>query len=171
MLQCCPLPAAPPPCPAPPPLPAGALLVNFDTEVLQLMREARYLQRLGLPIPDSAQMVLLQVGGPGLGGWVRPHPGTPQRVWALGGARSFRGLSCAIHRPAYLALLPGRTTAAGGEVHALLQPAQPCPGGELPGAVGRLQERCGARQQPRHGQQGRRSAASMLPTATTCPPF
>ncbi|PSC73956.1 flagellar outer dynein arm heavy chain gamma [Micractinium conductrix] len=38
----------------------GALLVNFDTEVLQLMREARYLQRLGLPIPDSAQMVLLQ---------------------------------------------------------------------------------------------------------------
>jgi len=40
--------------------PAGELLVNFDKEVLQLMRETRYIQRLGLPIPDAAQMVLLQ---------------------------------------------------------------------------------------------------------------
>lgn len=39
---------------------AGALLVNFDKEVLQLMRETRYIQRLGLPIPDSAHLVLLQ---------------------------------------------------------------------------------------------------------------
>ncbi|KAL4452763.1 hypothetical protein ABPG75_008425, partial [Micractinium tetrahymenae] len=38
----------------------GALLVNFDKEVLQLMRETRYIQRLGLPIPDSAHLVLLQ---------------------------------------------------------------------------------------------------------------
>lgn len=35
-------------------------MVNFDKDVLQLMREARYMQRLGLPIPDSARMVLLQ---------------------------------------------------------------------------------------------------------------
>lgn len=48
---------APLPLPAPP---AGALVVNFDKDVLQLMREARYMQRLGLPIPDSARMVLLQ---------------------------------------------------------------------------------------------------------------
>ena len=41
-------------------LPAGALLVNFDKEVLQLLRETKYMRRLGLPIPDSAQMVLLQ---------------------------------------------------------------------------------------------------------------
>ncbi len=35
-------------------------MVNFDKDVLQLMREARYMQRLGLPIPASARMVLLQ---------------------------------------------------------------------------------------------------------------
>jgi dynein heavy chain len=34
--------------------------VNFDQGVLQLMREARYMQRLGLPVPDAAQAVLLQ---------------------------------------------------------------------------------------------------------------
>ena len=35
-------------------------MVNFDKDVLQLMREALYMQRLGLPIPASARMVLLQ---------------------------------------------------------------------------------------------------------------
>ena len=39
---------------------AGALLVNFDAEVLQLMREAQYMQRLGLATPPSARAVLLQ---------------------------------------------------------------------------------------------------------------
>ena len=39
---------------------AGALLVNFDKAVLQLMREAEYMQRLGLAVPDSAQAVLMQ---------------------------------------------------------------------------------------------------------------
>lgn len=47
-----------PPCPLS--STAGGLVVNFDAEVLQLMREARYLQRLGLGIPPSARMVLLQ---------------------------------------------------------------------------------------------------------------
>lgn len=40
--------------------PAGALLVNFDADVLQLMREARYMQRLGLDTPPAARAVLLQ---------------------------------------------------------------------------------------------------------------
>lgn len=39
---------------------AGRLLVNFDKGILQLMREARYMQRLGLPVPQAAQVVLLQ---------------------------------------------------------------------------------------------------------------
>ncbi|KAI3432720.1 hypothetical protein D9Q98_004263 [Chlorella vulgaris] len=38
----------------------GALLVNLDRGVLQLMREAQYMRRLGLAVPDSAQVVLLQ---------------------------------------------------------------------------------------------------------------
>eukprot|EP00887_Chlorella_sp_A99_P001633 scaffold8.g1633.t1 len=38
----------------------GKYFVNFDKEVLQLMREAKYMRRLGLAVPDSAQMVLLQ---------------------------------------------------------------------------------------------------------------
>ena len=36
------------------------LLVNFDPELLQLIREAKCLQRLGLQIPESARMVMLQ---------------------------------------------------------------------------------------------------------------
>ena len=38
----------------------GRLLVNFDRDILQLMREAKYLQRMGIEIPESAKMVLLQ---------------------------------------------------------------------------------------------------------------
>ena len=38
----------------------GGLLVNFDREIMQLMREAKYLQRIGVEVPDSAKMVLLQ---------------------------------------------------------------------------------------------------------------
>lgn len=40
----------------------GRLLVNFDREIMQLMREAKYLQRMGIEggIPESARMVLLQ---------------------------------------------------------------------------------------------------------------
>ena len=38
----------------------GALLVNFDKEIMQLMREAKYLQRMGIEVPESAKMVLLQ---------------------------------------------------------------------------------------------------------------
>lgn len=38
----------------------GRLLVNFDRDILQLMREAKYLQRMGVEIPESAKMVLLQ---------------------------------------------------------------------------------------------------------------
>jgi dynein heavy chain len=42
------------------PPPAGALLVNFDRGVLQLMREARHMRRLGLAIPEAAAAVLAQ---------------------------------------------------------------------------------------------------------------
>ena len=38
----------------------GKLLVNFDREIMQLMREAKYLQRMGIDVPESARMVLLQ---------------------------------------------------------------------------------------------------------------
>jgi hypothetical protein len=36
------------------------LYVNFDAEILQLIREAKCLERLGVPIPESARIVLLQ---------------------------------------------------------------------------------------------------------------
>jgi dynein heavy chain len=38
----------------------GNLLVNFDKEIMQLMRETKYLQRMGVEVPESAKMVLLQ---------------------------------------------------------------------------------------------------------------
>jgi dynein heavy chain len=38
----------------------GRLLVNFDKEIMQLMRETKYLQRMGVEVPESAKMVLLQ---------------------------------------------------------------------------------------------------------------
>jgi dynein heavy chain len=37
------------------------LFVNFDREILQLIQEAKYLQRMGIEIPESARMILLQV--------------------------------------------------------------------------------------------------------------
>jgi dynein heavy chain len=39
---------------------SGKLLVNFDKEIMQLMRETKYLQRMGVEVPESAKMVLLQ---------------------------------------------------------------------------------------------------------------
>ena len=41
---------------------AGKLFVNFDQELFQLMREARCLAKLDISIPESAKIVLLQVG-------------------------------------------------------------------------------------------------------------
>ncbi|CAM9238946.1 unnamed protein product, partial [Discosporangium mesarthrocarpum] len=38
----------------------GALYVNFDPEILQLIREAKCLNRMGVTIPEPARMVLLQ---------------------------------------------------------------------------------------------------------------
>jgi dynein heavy chain len=38
----------------------GNLHVNFDWEILQLMRETKCLDRMGIEIPESAKMVLLQ---------------------------------------------------------------------------------------------------------------
>ena len=38
----------------------GNLLVNFDKEIMQLMKETKYLIRLGSDVPDPAKMVLLQ---------------------------------------------------------------------------------------------------------------
>lgn len=38
----------------------GRLYVNFDPEILQLVREAKCLVRMGVTIPDGAKMVLLQ---------------------------------------------------------------------------------------------------------------
>lgn len=39
----------------------GALLVNFDKEIMQLIRETKYLRRIDVYVPESAKMVLLQV--------------------------------------------------------------------------------------------------------------
>ena len=36
------------------------LYVNFDPEILQLIREAKCLSRMGIDIPESAKIVLLQ---------------------------------------------------------------------------------------------------------------
>eukprot|EP01064_Diplonema_japonicum_P034643 TRINITY_DN7253_c0_g4_i1.p1 TRINITY_DN7253_c0_g4~~TRINITY_DN7253_c0_g4_i1.p1 ORF type:complete len:4646 (+),score=1368.52 TRINITY_DN7253_c0_g4_i1:87-14024(+) len=38
----------------------GKLYVNFDIEILQLIKEARALMRMDVPIPGSAKMVLMQ---------------------------------------------------------------------------------------------------------------
>jgi dynein heavy chain len=38
----------------------GQLYVNFDKEILQLIREAKCLQRMGISIPESAQAVVVQ---------------------------------------------------------------------------------------------------------------
>ncbi|CAM9783398.1 unnamed protein product, partial [Ectocarpus sp. 6 AP-2014] len=40
----------------------GRLYVNFDPEILQLIREAKCLVRMGVSIPEGAKMVLLQEG-------------------------------------------------------------------------------------------------------------
>uniref|UniRef100_A0A7S0HBM9 Uncharacterized protein n=1 Tax=Hanusia phi TaxID=3032 RepID=A0A7S0HBM9_9CRYP len=39
---------------------SGMLFVNFDREILQLIREAKFLQRMGIEVPEGARMVLLQ---------------------------------------------------------------------------------------------------------------
>jgi dynein heavy chain len=39
----------------------GKLYVNFDQEILQLIREAKCLDRLGVEIPESAKIALFQV--------------------------------------------------------------------------------------------------------------
>eukprot|EP01028_Stygiella_incarcerata_P006636 TRINITY_DN270_c0_g1_i1.p1 TRINITY_DN270_c0_g1~~TRINITY_DN270_c0_g1_i1.p1 ORF type:complete len:4523 (-),score=1222.92 TRINITY_DN270_c0_g1_i1:192-13760(-) len=38
----------------------GKLFVNFDHEILQLIKETKWLLRLGVEVPESAKMVLLQ---------------------------------------------------------------------------------------------------------------
>mmetsp|Transcript_13743 Transcript_13743/g.31844 ORF Transcript_13743/g.31844 Transcript_13743/m.31844 type:complete len:4493 (+) Transcript_13743:136-13614(+) len=38
----------------------GKLFVNFDREILQLIRETKCLQRISIDVPESAKMVLLQ---------------------------------------------------------------------------------------------------------------
>ncbi len=40
--------------------PAGQLLVNFDKALMQLIRETKYLQRMGIAVPESARQVLAQ---------------------------------------------------------------------------------------------------------------
>ena len=39
---------------------SGMLFVNFDREISQLIREAKFMQRMGIDVPESARMVLLQ---------------------------------------------------------------------------------------------------------------
>lgn len=38
----------------------GKILVNFDKEIMQLIRETKYMQRFNIAVPESAMMVLLQ---------------------------------------------------------------------------------------------------------------
>lgn len=39
---------------------AGQLLVNFDKSMMQLIRETKHLQRMGVAVPESARQVLAQ---------------------------------------------------------------------------------------------------------------
>ena len=39
---------------------AGQLLVNFDKAMMQLIRETKHLQRMGVEVPESACQVLNQ---------------------------------------------------------------------------------------------------------------
>lgn len=39
----------------------GKLYVNFDQEILQLIREAKILDRMGIEIPEAAKIALFQV--------------------------------------------------------------------------------------------------------------
>ena len=39
---------------------AGQLLVNFDKAMMQLIRETKHLQRMGIAVPESARQVLAQ---------------------------------------------------------------------------------------------------------------
>jgi hypothetical protein len=39
----------------------GKLYVNFDQDIFQLIREAKCLDRMGIEIPDSAKIALVQV--------------------------------------------------------------------------------------------------------------
>jgi dynein heavy chain, axonemal len=39
----------------------GKLYVNFDQEILQLIREAKCLDRMGMEAPESAKIALFQV--------------------------------------------------------------------------------------------------------------
>lgn len=51
----------------------GKLYVNFDQEILQLIREAKILDRMGIEIPESAKIALFQVNeveGSGVGIWL-----------------------------------------------------------------------------------------------------
>ena len=42
----------------------NVLIVNFDKDIAKLVKEAKYMQRMGIEIPNIAQMVLLQVWRP-----------------------------------------------------------------------------------------------------------
>lgn len=44
----------------------GKLYVNFDQEILQLIREAKILDRMGIEIPESAKIALFQAREPNL---------------------------------------------------------------------------------------------------------
>lgn len=44
----------------------GKLYVNFDQEILQLIREAKILDRMGIEIPESAKIALFQAREGGL---------------------------------------------------------------------------------------------------------
>lgn len=39
---------------------AGKLLVNFDKSILTVIREAKWLQRMGMSVPEAAMLLLLQ---------------------------------------------------------------------------------------------------------------
>lgn len=39
---------------------AGKLLVNFDKSILTVIREAKWLQRMGMAVPEAAMLLLLQ---------------------------------------------------------------------------------------------------------------
>jgi hypothetical protein len=78
----------------------GQILVNLDRDIMTLIREAKYLQQMGVSVPESARLLLLQVGGPPRR--AARSAGAAERLSSRGGtavqgARSSGAVASAVH--------------------------------------------------------------------------
>ena len=150
---------------------SNAYLVNFDREILLLIRETRCLLRLGVPIPDSARLVLMQVrtrsstrsAHPCSRGrwsceraWARIHSvACGSRPWVCARASAVHACAAPSHATALTLACSRRRfrlsrSWAGAQVQVVLQPAH-----VRPRAV---------RRDPRTRDAGARASAAPPPT-------